>query len=728
MKRLLTLIFIFSSFGLFAQQSKSRVIENFDTNWKFVLGDFPEASKVEYDDTHWRTLDVPHDWSIELENDKDVPGGGSIGFFPTGIGWYRKRFDIPKFNIEKKYSIAFDGIYMNSEVWVNDTYLGKRPYGYSSFSYDLTGLLKSKDNIISVRVNNSIQTNSRWYTGSGIYRHVHLIETNKIHFEKWGVFCYTKSIENNNAILYLEASVLNENNLVVEDIVVRNAIVDQEGSEIAFARTPLSINANGKFAVEQEIKVEAPLLWSLESPHLYTLKSVILVDGKETDCVFNNLGIRTIEYHVDNGFLLNGKQVKMKGVNLHHDGGPVGTAVPERVWERRLEILKEGGCNAIRTSHNPMAPEFYDLCDKLGFLVMDEAFDEWVNGKLNGGYQLYFNDWYKEDLKAMVYRDRNHPSVVMWSIGNEVPDQSSDEGPELARTMIKICKELDPTRLVTAGNDRIAADNNPASEAYLAEYENEIVGYNYPDRWHIRRELVYQLDKQKYPHRRVVATESTGLGGDRGSYNLGRNPDRIEAGYTNGRPIDVEQRWKFTLLNNYVIGDFMWTGIDYYGESWRWPSRGASSGYLDNCGFKKDGYYFFKSIWTEDPTLHLLPHWNLPENRIGQILPVICYTNCDTVELFLNGKSYGEKYHEFPRKGNAERWNKHEEGKVFTSTGDLHLTWDVPYEPGALIAQGKKDGKEFTYRLVTAGEPAQIKLSIDQCNKSRSDRCGSCYG
>jgi len=698
---------------LFAQQNKSRNTTDFDPGWKFSLGDFPKARQSDFNDDKWRILDVPHDWSIELENDKGAPGGGNVGFFPTGIGWYRKTFDVPKYDPEKKYSIEFDGVYMNSEVWVNDVYLGRHPYGYSSFSYDLTGLLKNTDNVIAVRVDNSMQPNSRWYTGSGIYRHVRLVETKRLHFEKWGIFYYTKSVENDTATMYLKASVLNDNTNSIQDIIIRNSIIDQQGGEIASSETQTSINAKSDYTARQEIVVPSPKLWSLGSSYLYTLKSTVLVNGKETDCIYTNMGIRTIRYDIDKGFLLNGKQVKMKGVNLHHDGGAVGAAVPERVWERRLQILKEGGCNAIRTAHNPVAPEFLDLCDKMGFLVMDEAFDEWIHGKREHAYHVYFKDWYEKDLKSMVYRDRNHPSVVMWSVGNEVPDQSSQEGPQLARTLINICKEADPTRLVTTGNDRIVADDNPASEEYLAEFKDEIVGYNYPDRWHERRELYYHQDKLKYPNRRVVATESSGMGGIRGAYQLGDNPGKVNANYTHGRLIDVEQRWKYTLLNDYVIGDFMWTGIDYYGESWRWPSRGASSGYLDNCGFPKDGYYFFKSIWTEVPTLHLLPHWNL-EGREGQVVPVVCYTNCDTVELFLNGKSYGVKYLEFPRKGNTERWNKPEEGKVYTTTGDLHLSWDVVYEPGELLAKGKKDGKECTYRVVTAGEPAQIRLSVDR--------------
>lgn len=698
---------------LFGQQIKSQNTTNFDPDWKFSLGDFPKAWQSNFDDNDWRKLDVPHDWSIEMENDKEAPGGGSVGFFPTGVGWYRKTFDMPKYDPEKKYSIEFDGVYMNSEVWVNDVYLGKHPYGYSSFSFNLTGLLKSKGNVIAVRVDNSKQPNSRWYTGSGIYRHVRLVETAKLHFKKWDIFYYTKSLEEDAAIIYLKTTVLNDNVNAIGEAIISNSILDQQGKEVASSKTITIINANSHYTAEQEIGVLSPEIWSVESPYIYILKSTISANGKETDCVYTNLGIRTIEYDINKGFLLNGKQVKMKGVNLHHDGGAVGAAVPERVWERRLQILKDGGCNAIRTAHNPMAPEFYDLCDKMGFLVMDEAFDEWIQGKRDYTYKLYFKDWYEKDLKAMVYRDRNHPSVVMWSIGNEVPDQSSQNGSEIARTLINICKEADPTRLVTAGNDRIVADNNPASEEYLAEFKDEIVGYNYPDRWHERRELYYNEDKLNYPNRRVVATESSGMGGYRGVYDLGDNPDKVNARYAHGRPIDVEQRWKYTLLNDYVIGDFMWTGIDYYGESRRWPSRGASSGYLDNCGFPKDGYYFFKSIWTEEPTLHLLPHWNL-EGREGQVVPVVAYTNCDTVELFLNGKSYGVKYLEFPRKGNAEIWYKPEDGKVFTTTGDLHLSWDVIYEPGELLARGKKDGKEYTYRVVTAGKPAQIRLSVDR--------------
>ncbi|MBP3331806.1 MAG: DUF4982 domain-containing protein [Tidjanibacter sp.] len=710
MKRNIVLSILLMVLTLSVSAQSQRKTTNFDSNWQFSLGDMKNPERPTSGEKEWRTLNLPHDWSIEGENKEDAPGGGRVGYFPSGIGWYKKTFSVPAWSKNKRYSIEFDGVYMNSTVWVNGVKLGVRPYGYVSFSYDLTPYLKASGNTIYVRVDNSQQPNSRWYTGSGIYRHVRLVETAPTHFEKWSVFNYTQSVADGKAVVWVEAGVENELNKSV-GAVVKHQIVDAEGvvvSEVESAQTLLAAAQNKKF--ETKMTVENPKLWSVDSPNLYTLRSVLTVDGKEVDSVEDVLGIRTIEYDIDKGFLLNGERIKMYGVNLHHDAGGLGAAVPERVWERRLELLKESGCNAIRTAHNPPAPEFLDLCDRMGFLVMDEAFDEWAAGKNTYSYQIYFREWHEQDLLAMVLRDRNHPSVVMWSIGNEVPDQSSAEGPEIARKLISICKANDPTRLVTAGNDRIAALNGATPE-YLAAYENEIVGYNYPDRWRERRELVYAVDKAAFPNRRVVATEASGLGGAR-DYSLGMDPNKVTANYGGNRLVDVEQRWKFTMLYDYVIGDFMWTGIDNYGES-SWPSRIHSAGYLDNCGFKKDGFYFFKSLWTDVPTLHIFPHWNW-KGREGQVLPVICYTNCESVELFVNGKSYGKKSLEFPRKGVELGWNRYGEGKVFTSTADLHLSWDVVYEPGEIVAVGVKDGKEFVHRIVTTGEPASIRLSVDR--------------
>ena len=505
------------------------------------------------------------------------------------------------------------------------------------------------------------------------------------------------------------------------DAIIRQTIIDKEGNEVASSDSSVSLIAGDQLKLNQELSVADAKLWDTENPYLYTLRSQIIVAGKEKDKVESSLGIRTIEYDIDKGFLLNGKQVKMKGVNLHHDGGAVGAAVPERVWERRIEILKSGGCNAIRTAHNPPAPEFLDLCDKHGMLVMDEAFDQWAAGKNEFDYHIDFDRWHERDLYAMVARDRNHASVVMWSIGNEIPDQSTAVGPELAREMIAYCHILDPTRLVTCGNDNIAS-NTPATEEYLAEFEDDIVGYNYPDRWRTRRELMYAIDKAAHPERRVVATESSGFGGARRQYFF---PDRrqqspqaqqarrrISRGIISSNLIDVEERWRFTMNYDYVIGDFMWTGIDYYGES-RWPSRGATSGYLDNCGFKKDGYWFFKSIWSDEPVLHLLPHWNW-EGREGDILQVACFTNCEEVELFVNGKSYGTKSIEYPRKGVELGWSQYGPGKNFATTSDLHLVWDVEYQPGEIKAVGIKNGERFEQIIRTAGAPAQIRASVDR--------------
>ncbi len=715
-----------------AAAGQSRRVTNMDAGWRFHQGDAMGAEAATYDDMDWRKLDVPHDWSIEGDNLRENPGGGSIGFFPTGMGWYRKTFDVKAFDKNKLYSIEFDGIYMLSTVWLNGHELGTWPYGYSSFSYDLTPYLRAKGNVLAVRVDNSRHGNSRWYTGSGIYRHVRLVETARTHFAKWGVFNSTMQLKENEATIRVKSELENDDNRD-KQLTLSHTIIDADGNIVAQAEHRVGIAAGSRGTDEQTISVANPVLWNLDNPYLYTLHSTLTEGKRLVDEVDNVLGIRTIEYPLDKGFLLNGQQVKMKGVNLHHDGGAVGAAVPERVWERRLEILKSGGCNAIRTAHNPPAPEFLDLCDRMGFLVMDEAFDQWINGKNKEDYHLYFREWHERDLTAMVARDRNHPSVVMWSIGNEIRDQRSAEGPGAAAEMIAICHRLDDTRLVTSGNDEIAS-NSPTSPEFLAAFENDIIGYNYPDRWRTRREVVYAIDKAAYPNRRVVATESTGLGGPRRQYQwpgtmpppqLGAGADgfspqqqqqprfrRRNRGLISSEMIDVEQRWRFTTAYDYVIGDFMWTGIDYYGES-GWPSRGSQSGYLDNCGFPKDGYWFFKSIWSQEPVLHLLPHWNW-EGHEGQIMQVACFTNCEEVELFVNGKSYGKKATEFPRRGVNPSWASYDPGKHFATTADLHLTWDVEYQPGEIKVVGKREGQTFEDVIRTASVPAQLRATVDR--------------
>jgi len=694
-------------------QRNTRQVYSMDQNWSFFLGDEEDAYQTNFNDNDWRKLDVPHDWSIEIELDKDAPARGSGGFAVTGIGWYRKTFTMPALKTDQQVRIEFDGIHMRSEVWINGHSLGKRPSGYVGFAYDLTPYLTKGENTIAVKVDNSLQPNSRWYTGSGIYRHVRLVISNPLHIKHWGVFATTPEVSEEKAIVNVKTAVSNASPQVKKGSLLAT-INNAEGIEVARSQAWFEVGNDAETEIEQQIKVTNPELWDLDSPYMYTLNTIVFdANGKQVDELTTPIGIREIVYDVDKGFLLNGKNVKMKGVNVHHDGGPVGAAVPAQVWARRFQILKDGGCNAIRTAHNPMAPEFYDLCDQMGLLVMNEALDEWQIGKVEQGINTFYDEWYERDVTDFIYRDRNHPSVVMWSAGNEIREQPKPEGYKVLDKLVEIFHKEDPTRLVTAGCDNIAADGGSTTPEFLEGMD--IVGYNYVDRWRDRTELMYSIDRHAHPDWLMVSTESSGLGGARGTYLIGDDPDVVNPRY-NTNMIPIEQRWKFTTMYDYVIGDFMWTGIDYYGETWRYPSRGSSAGIIDNCGFPKDGYYFFQSHWDKDgdPMIHLFPHWNW-EGREGQIMPVLCYSNCDAIELFVNGKSYGEKRMEFPRQGMTERWAHFDKPQVNPTTADLHVSWDVAYEPGTLKAVGKKDGEIVVVEeLKTAGAPAKIRLSADR--------------
>ena len=679
-----------------------------DFGWKFSLTDTIGADKPAFNDNKWRTLNLPHDWSIENEFKQDAPTGGGGGYLSTGIGWYRKHFKVesPK---GKQLSIEFEGVYQNSDVWLNGHLLGHYPSGYMSFYYDLTSFIKKGENIITVRVNNSLQPNSRWYSGSGIYRHVWLDITEPLHIAQWGVYITTPKADTAAAVVAVKTTIEN-NNTVSKNIILRSSVLDAGGHEVGKVETPLTIEPGNNTASAQMINVSSPALWSLETPHMYTLHSVITENGKTIDDYTTPFGIRDIRYDVNKGFLLNGKQVKMNGVCLHHDAGSVGAAVPVAMWARRLQTLKEMGCNAIRTSHNPVAPEFLDLCDKMGFLVMNEFLDEWKSGKVPFGYHLYFDKWSQKDLVGFIHRDRNHPSVVIWSAGNEIGEQKQVNGDEILRPLIETFHREDPTRPVTTGNDNIAADGGSARMPFLQMLD--IVGYNYVDRWHERRELFYSIDRQDHHDWKMVGTESVSIPGVRGSYFSYFDTTTIRPANMPSL-IRAEQLWKYVATHDYVIGDFMWTGIDYLGES-RWPGKNASSGVIDLCGFPKDAYYFYQSQWTQQPMIHLAPHWNWKGHE-GKIIPVLVYTNCESVELFLNGKSYGTKALEFPRQGNSGGWNKYDRPQVFATTGDLHLSWDVPYEPGTLKAVGKKGGKiVYETEISTTGLPASVRLSVDR--------------
>lgn len=696
----------------------SRFRETFDWNWKFYLGDAKGAEEPGYDDGAWRALSVPHDWSVEGEFDENHPTGGDGGYVQAGIGWYRKSFAVPAEWSSRKVTVLFDGVYMNSDVWINGRHLGRYPFGYAGFEYDLSPFLNyGGSNVMSVRVDNSDQPNSRWFTGSGIYRHTWLQATDKLHIPLWGVYVRTPEINEEYATVEVQTKIVNERALQGVGT-LRSEIVAPGGEIVAVQESPLDIDAGHAGEICQCLQVTAPALWSVESPMLYQLRTSLVVNDVVVDGTETAFGIRQAEFDKDRGFLLNGKPVKINGVCLHHDGGSVGAAVPERVWERRLEILKAMGCNGIRMAHNPPAPELLDLCDAMGFLVMDEAFDEWTLTKYKNrkadvhGYAEYFEEWSERDLVMMLRRDRNHPSIVIWSIGNEIPEQKEPGGWKIAQRLVEICRREDPSRPVTVACDNIEAEPKPAYQEFLDTLD--VVGYNYVNRWRTRTETYYADDRHRYPNRVFIGSENTGIGGVRGEYVLELPEHSWWHGTYATRMIAAEQLWKFTRMHDYVSGDFMWTGIDYIGET-RWPNKNASFGVLDTCGFPKDGYYFYQSQWTTKPMAYLFPHWNW-QGKEGKVIPVLCYTNCDKAELFVNGKSFGVKAYEFPRQGMSKEWAHFEKTPVQVTTADLHLSWDVPYEAGELKLVGySRDGDVLVETLVeTTDAPAAIEVLPDR--------------
>jgi beta-galactosidase len=709
-----------------------RVRELFDYGWKFLKGDPPGAHQPAFADSEWRSLDLPHDWSVEGPFTEKEPSGGPGGYAPTGVGWYRKRFRVPASVKGRVVTIEFDGVYQNSEVWINGHYLGLRPFGYISFGYDLTPHLNAAgENVIAVKVDNSRQPGSRWYSGTGIYRHTWLTATNAVCVAQWGTFVTTPRVSKEAATVRVKTKVRNEQRAAAT-CTLATMVLDRDGKAVQAVEATQEIGPRAEYEFAQELPVEKPNLWAgIANPYLYTLRSTVRIGQQVVDEHVTPFGIREAVFDADKGFLLNGERLKLNGVCLHHDAGCLGAAVPERVWERRFEVLKEMGCNAIRTSHNPMAPEFLDLCDRMGFCVMDEIYDEWraTKPQIRGnGYSRFYDEWHERDTTDFIRRDRNHPSVVLWSCGNEIGDQLTPRGVDLLRGLLQIFHREDPTRPVTAGCDQIAAEPRAVSAEFLGLLD--VVGYNYADRWRERRELVYSVDKQAHPNWKMIGTESSGMGGPRGEYRGLVPPAPGQAapstpvrGFGRGvRGLDTQALWKFVRTHDYVAGDFMWTGIDYLGEAF-WPSNGATSGVIDMCGFKKDGFYFYQSQWTTKPMLHLFPHWNW-KGREGQFLPVMCYTNCDSVELFVNGRSAGVKGYVFPRYGMQERYGTYApgaQGRVRT-TSDLHLAWDIPYEPGTLKAVGMKDGKvAVEVEVSTTGAPASIALTVDR-GTIRADR------
>lgn len=696
--------------------TQPRLVIDFNRNWKFFKGDDSLAKNYNYNDKNWRTLSLPHDWSIESDFTKDAPATNQGGSLPGGIGWYRKAFAIPVADSLKIYTLCFDGIYKNSEVWINGHSLGKRPNGYVHLNYELKyeWIKFGQPNVIAVRVDNSLQPDSRWYTGSGIYRDVKLQITGPTHFKDHGIrvvpLLYNDST--NTVSIITELMVRNQGADVLR---VEHEILGPNGKKVTSQYPdvkPVNRADYTEHRYSGQYEVGKVRKWSPENPVLYTLVSRIYRADKLVDEVRTRIGFRDIKFDVQKGFLLNGKPYLIKGVCLHHDLGALGAAFNKEAARRQLKLLKEMGCNAIRCSHNPPASAFLDLCDEMGFLVMDEAFDTWNKKKNKYDYHQYFNEWYIGDLKAMVLRDRNHPSVFMWSIGNEIRNQFDSSGTRIAKELVAIIRELDAVRPITCAMTETVPEKNFIAQSNVLD----VLGFNYKD-------FDYAALPQRFPGQKFIATETASALETRSVYQFPSdtlriwpadykeqdtfargNKDYTTAAYDNTHAYwgnTHEKSWLRVKNNPHMTGLFVWSGFDYLGEPLPYPSfpsRSSYYGIIDLAGFPKDVYYMYQSEWTSKPVLHVFPHWNW---TTGDTVDVWAYySQADAVELFLNGKSLGIK------------------SKNDTT---LHVQWRVPFEPGLLKAVSYRNNKIVLVKEIrTSGPVTRVELRASK-TKLRSD-------
>lgn len=722
MKRLFFLSVALMAISL-SMQARQR--DNFDKGWLFILGDSAQMATPAYNDSHWRKLCLPHDWAIEGDFYAGNPSGAGGGALPGGIGWYRKHFLLDcEAEPGGRYFIEFDGVYMNSTVYVNGQEVGHRPYGYSSFEYDITKNLKRGDNVIAVKVDNSDQPNSRWYSGCGIYRHVWLTKTNAVHVKHWGVHVQADA---KTGQIKVEADVEGNN------YKVRNTVYDASGKEVG-------------------LKVKNPHLWSVEDPYIYKVRTQVLVGGKVVDEVWTTTGFRDFKFDAETGFWLNGKNFKLNGVCEHHDFGCLGAAVNEDAMHRKLSKLKAMGVNSIRSSHNPPAPELLNMCDTMGIIVMDESFDMWRRKKTAGDYARFFEEWHERDLTDLILRDRNHPSILMWSIGNEVLEQwSSADADELTleqanlilnaghdastlahgeemspnslltRHLADIVKRYDTTRPILAGCNEPDPNNHLFKSGAI-----DIIGFNYHHQW------VKDVPKN-FPGKPFIFSESVSALQTRGYYKMPSDeitwapqewwlpytdPSYMCSAYDNMHASwssTHEETWDVVKHNAFVGGQYIWTGFDYIGEPtpYGFPARSSYFGVIDLAGFPKDTYYMYQSEWTTKPVLHLFPHWNWLE---GQQIDMWCYyNNADEVELFINGKSQGVR-----RKTGEQpegRYDMHNTKAKLNS--EYHVGWRVTFNPGEVKVVARKDGHIVGEQTIkTAGAPARIRLSKDYQGKN----------
>jgi len=691
---------------------------SFNANWRFYKGEAQGAEKPDFDDSHWTLLRLPHDWAIEGPFDEKLnPSTGGLPI--SGTGWYRKSFLLPETAQGRTFTIVFDGAMSNSTVWLNGEELGGRPYGYSSFFFNLTPHLHfgSQTNVLAVRLAPEPDS-SRWYPGAGIYRNVWLDITAAVRVAEWGTYVTTPEVSDEKATVSVKTEVQNQSEQEAQ-LEVRQTVLDSSGKPVNKASTAtFAVSVDATRTIPASLAVPNPQRWDMDHPYLYTLLTEVLQGGRVIDKYSTTFGIRTIAFDRDKGFLLNGKPRKLHGVCLHHDLGALGTAVNRRATERELQILKAAGVNAIRTSHNPPSPELLELCDRMGLVVMDEAFDMWRIPKVPNGYSKHYDEWSERDLRDFARRDRNHPSIILWSIGNEIPEQNSPDGWKEAKRLTDFFHEEDPTRPTTSAmNDWAAAIRNHFADNV------DIKGFNY-------QPMHYEQIMHDHPDWVIFGSETASCVSSRGVYHMPlvayeKPPSHQISSYDVVAPSwaycpDVEFTYQEKFPN--VFGEFVWTGFDYIGEptpyfdrpakdDHDWPSRSSYFGFVDLAGFPKDRYYLYQSEWTTAPTVHLLPHWNW-EGREGQNIPVMAYSNADEVELFLNGKSLGRK------KRFSDPWempvghNISDSQKFVTK---YRLLWQVPYQPGTLKAVAYTGGKQVAAQEIrTAGAPARIKLAADR--------------
>lgn len=705
--KLVCIIILFWIINPIIGYSQRKIID-FNTDWKFTLQDSSQFSASEFDASSWNTVQTPHDWSFENGISKDGTQGGSGGYFGGGIGWYQKTFNTSTNWTNRLVNIEFDGVYMNSEVWVNGQYLAKRPYGYISFRYEISKFLKEGKNTITVRVDNSKEPSARWYHPCGIYAPVRLIVTNKSFIKPHGVYITTPTINANNASVNIETSIENYGKFSSKGT-LETLIIDIEG-EIVAQNSQLLEREDSNLLLKTSLKVKKPKLWSPDSPYLYKVVNRLIIKNKIIDEVITSLGIRSIEWKTASGFWLNGKVTKLLGVSEHYEGGPIGGAWTESLLRWKLGLLKEMGVNAIRTAHNPAPPMFYNLCDELGILVMDEIFDGWKKKAKEDYGKHAFNQFWKQDMTEWLLRNRNHPSIIIYSVGNET-------GGDIGKELVALCHKLDPNKPVTSGHsssefmDVFGVNGGSEKQGFFNKPrpDKPFVSTEAPHTWQTRgyyRTKTWFRDgypnKGQQPFELPDLTNKEVFHYEWASSETWKNgKQHFNSSYDNAMVrISARKNWELMRDLPWFSGHFRWTGYDYYGEAsyvhGGWPFRLFMGGALDVAGFKKDLFYFYKSQWTDEPMVHILPHWTHPTLEKGVEIPVWVYSNCDEVELFLNGRSLGR---DIP----GTKWD------------EMQCEWFVPWEPGELIAKGYINGKEIVAsKQITSQAPSTIELELEK--------------